>query len=102
MDSPELVQRYEQQLCTYAHILERRHGKRVERLLLYWTCEPRKANAIMEFPYRLEMVEQAGQHFDEVVAKIEAKDFHVVTPPESGICKERDFRPFCLGNGTIR
>lgn len=28
VDSPELLRRYEQQLCTYAHILERRHGKR--------------------------------------------------------------------------
>ena len=47
---------YEQQLCTYAHILERRHGQRVERLVLYWTAEEKKSNAIMEFPYRPEMV----------------------------------------------
>lgn len=56
VDSPELLRRYEQQLCTYAHILERRHGKRVERLVLYWTAEENKADAIMEFPYRPEMV----------------------------------------------
>jgi len=24
-------------LCTYAHILEQRYGKRPDRLLLYWT-----------------------------------------------------------------
>lgn len=102
VDSPELLQRYEQQLCTYAHIVERRHGKRVERLLLYWTSEAHKPDAIMEFPYRPEMVERAGLHFDEVVRKIEANDFQVVTPPESGICKECDFRPFCLAKGTIR
>ena len=93
---------YEQQLCTYAHILERRHGKRVERLVLYWTAEEKKANAIMESPYRPEMVEEAGRHFDEVVAKIEANDFRILTPPEPRICRECDFRPFCLGNGTIR
>lgn len=102
VDSPELLRRYEQQLCTYAHILERRHGKRVERLVLYWTAEENKADAIMEFPYRPEMVEEAGRHFDEVVAKIEANDFHILTPPESAICNECDFRPFCLANGTIR
>ena len=79
---------YEQQLCTFAHILERRHGQRVERLVLYWTAEEKKANAIMEFPYRPEMVAEAGRHFDEVVAKIEANDVHRVT---------RRFTPlFCL------
>jgi DNA helicase-2/ATP-dependent DNA helicase PcrA len=102
VDSPELLRRYEQQLCTYAHILERRHGKRVERLVLYWTAEDNKANAIMEFPYRLEMVQEAGQHFDDVVTKIEAKDFKILKPPESGICKECDLRPYCLAKGTIR
>lgn len=81
VDSPELLRRCEQQLCTYAHILERRHGKRVERLVLYWTAEENKANAIMERPCRPEMVEEAGRHFDEVVVKIEANDFHILTPP---------------------
>ncbi len=31
-DSPELIAAYERQLCTYAHILERRHGRHVDRL----------------------------------------------------------------------
>ena len=70
--------------------------------MLYWTAEENKSDAIMEFPYRPELVEEAGRHFDEVVAKIEANDFHVLTPPESAICNECDFRPFCLANGTIR
>ncbi len=52
VDSQELLRMYEQQLCTYAHILERRHAKRFERLVLYWTAEEKKANAIKEFPYR--------------------------------------------------
>ena len=73
---------YEQQLCTYAHILERRHGKRVERLVLYWRAEEKKSNAIMEFPYRPEMVAEAGRHFDEVVAKIEANDLRILTLPK--------------------
>ncbi len=36
--SPELLAAYEGQLCTCAHILENRYGKRPERLLLYWTA----------------------------------------------------------------
>jgi CRISPR/Cas system-associated exonuclease Cas4 (RecB family) len=101
LDSPELIRRYEQQLCTYAHILERRHGKRVDRLFLYWTSEKAKANAIMEFPYRPEMVDEAGKRFDEVVGKIKAKEFKIIQPPEAGICKECDLRTLCLTDGTI-
>ena len=77
-DDPELIAAYERQLCTYAHILERRHGKRPERLLLYWTAEERKEDAVMEFPYRPELVDEAGRHFDEVVGRIQ--------PPTSGSC----------------
>lgn len=100
--SPALLATYERQLCTYAHILEKRYGKRPDRLLLYWTAEPRKQDALMEFPYRPELVEAAGCHFDAVVAKVTAKDFQVLSPPEPGICKECDLRSYCLAAGTIR
>lgn len=101
-DSPELLAAYERQLCTYAHILERRYGKRPERLLLYWTAEARKQDALMEFPYRPEMVEAAGQHFDAMVDKIKQRNFLISTPPESKICKECDFRYFCTKVGIIK
>jgi DNA helicase-2/ATP-dependent DNA helicase PcrA len=100
--SPELLATYERQLCTYAHILEKRYGKRPDRLLLYWTAEPHKQDALMEFPYRPELVEEAGRHFDAVVAKVKAKDFRITAPPELGICKECDLRAYCLTEGTIR
>lgn len=100
-DSPELLASYERQLCTYAHILERRYGKRPDRLLLYWTSEPLKQDAVMEFPYHPELVQQAGLHFDAVVGKIKAKDFRIVHPPESTICKECDLRILCLTEGII-
>jgi len=99
--SPALLSTYERQLCTYSHILEKRYDKRPDRLLLYWTAEPRKQDALMEFPYRPELVEEAGHHFDAVVAKVKTKDFQVMTPPESGICKECDLRSYCTREGTI-
>jgi len=61
VDSPELIRSYERQLATYAHILERRHGKRPERLFLYWTAEPNKEDALMELPYRPETVDEAAE-----------------------------------------
>lgn len=100
-NSPELLAAYERQLCTYAHILERRHGKRVDRLMLYWTAEPNKADALMVFPYDPRRVEEAGQHFDHVVRAIQNDDFEIRVVPEAGICKECDVRWLCAAEGLI-
>lgn len=100
-DSPELIAAYERQLCTYAHILEQRHGRRVDRLLLYWTAEPRKEDALMVLPYDPARVEEAGRHFDETVRRIQAREFAVISPPEPGICKECDLRSLCRSEGII-
>jgi DNA helicase-2/ATP-dependent DNA helicase PcrA len=101
VNSPELLKAYERQLCTYAHILERRYGKRPVRLLLYWTSEALKKNALMEFPYRPGLVAEAGRHFDEVVGKIQARDFRILTVPESKICKECDLKHYCVQDGVL-
>jgi DNA helicase-2/ATP-dependent DNA helicase PcrA len=98
---PALIAAYERQLCTYAHILERRHGKRPERLLLYWTAEPRKEDAVMEFPYRPELVDEAGRYFDEVVGRIQAADFRIIRVPERKVCKECDLRSLCAAEGLF-
>jgi DNA helicase II / ATP-dependent DNA helicase PcrA len=100
-DSPELLDAYERQLCTYAHILERRYNKRVDRLLLYWTAEEQKDKAVMAFPYRSERIEEAGRYFDQVVARIQAEEFQVMRPPEPKICKECDLRGLCHAEGII-
>jgi DNA helicase-2/ATP-dependent DNA helicase PcrA len=98
---PTLLATYEDQLCTYAHILERRHGKRPERLLLYWTAEPNKTDALMEMPYTPEKVDGAGRRFDGVVAKIRAGDFKVLDVPERKVCKECDLKSYCTSDGLI-
>jgi DNA helicase II / ATP-dependent DNA helicase PcrA len=100
-DSPELIAAYERQLCTYAHILERRHGRHVDRLLLYWTSESRKEDALMVLPYDPMRVAEAGRHFDETVRCIQAREFAVKKPPEAGICKECDLRMLCHAEGVI-
>jgi DNA helicase-2/ATP-dependent DNA helicase PcrA len=100
-DSPDLLAAYERQLCTYAHILEQRHGRHVDRLLLYWTSEPRKEDALMVLPYIPARVEEAGRHFDETVRRIQAQEFSVIAPPEPAICKECDLRMLCHSEGII-
>ena len=94
-DSPDLLAAYERQLCTYAHILERRYGKTPERLLLYWTGESLKEEALMTFPYRQKLVKEAGAYFDQVVTKILQKDFTIQKVPEAKICKECDISGYC-------
>lgn len=100
-NSPELIAAYERQLCTYAHILERRHGRHVDRLLLYWTSESHKDEALMVLPYDPRRVESAGRHFDATVRRIEAREFAVTTPPEAAICKECDLRMLCGSENII-
>ena len=100
-DSPELIAAYERQLCTYAHILKRRHGRHVDRLLLYWTSEPRKQDALIVLPYDPKRVEEAGLYFDETVRRIQARQFAVTTPPEAAICKECDLKMLCHAEGII-
>ena len=100
-EDPELLAAYERQLHTYAHILEKRHGRRAERLLLYWTSESRKEDALMVLPYDPARVEEAGRHFDTVVRRIQAKKFIVAKPPEPKICQECDLRLLCQSEGVL-
>ena len=92
---------YYKQLCIYAHILEQRYNKQPDRLLLYWTGEPYKQDALMSFPYRSERVDEAGIHFDKVVESILNKDFAVKKYPEQKVCKECDLRRLCKNDKVI-
>jgi DNA helicase-2/ATP-dependent DNA helicase PcrA len=73
----------------------------VDRLLLYWTAEARKKDALMVLPYDPRRVEEAGRHFDDTVRRIQSREFAVTTPPEAAICKECDLRMLCRSEGII-
>ncbi len=100
-NSPDLIAAYERQLCTYAHILEQRYNKHVDRLLLYWTSEARKEDALMVLPYQPECADKAGMHFDTTVGRVQAREFSVLTAPEAKICQECDLRTLCHAEGVI-
>ena len=55
----------------------------------------------MAFPYRPELIDEAGRYFDHVVARIQAEEFRVKQPPEAAICKECDLRGLCHAEGII-
>jgi DNA helicase II / ATP-dependent DNA helicase PcrA len=100
-EDPQLFDIYEQQLCTYGHILETRYGKKPDRLLVYWTAEERKQDAITVFPYRKDKVAMAVERFDHVIRKIQQKDFTIMTTPDNKVCNECDIRSLCLIEGII-
>jgi len=97
-----IIDRYYKQLCLYAYILKQRYNKGPERLLIYWTSEEKRRDAVLEFNYDEGKVEEAGAHFDKIVAKIKAKKFDVEVMPEAKTCKECDFRFYCLNQGVIK
>ena len=73
----------------------------LERLFLYWTGEPLREDALMEFPYRPEIVDEAGLHFDQVVEQILTKNYEIKKAPENKVCKECDLRVYCSQEGVI-
>jgi DNA helicase-2/ATP-dependent DNA helicase PcrA len=100
-EESEYLDSYYQQLCIYAHVYAKRTGVTPSRLVLYWTGEFDKKQARMVFDYNPSDVEQAATHFREVVGKIQALEFDVVTPPDKKTCSECDFRAYCASDGTI-
>lgn len=56
----------------------------------------------MEFDYHPQHVEAAGKSFDDVVAKIQDRDFNVVRPPGRKVCKECDLKAVCANDGLIK
>jgi len=100
-DGDPSLEAYYQQLCIYAHIVQQRRGRRPDRLLLYWTGEPTREDALMEFDYVPGDVAEAVAHFSDIVRKVQREEFAVEAPPGSDICKECDFRPVCVTDGTI-
>lgn len=92
---------YKQQLCLYAYALQKRTGLFPSRLLIYWTAEESKEDALMEIPYQEEDVKQVICYVDEIAAKIQQQQFAVITPPEPGVCKMCDVRRLCRKEGII-
>lgn len=99
-DATKLID-YERQLCIYASALEKRYNKRPEQLILYWTKEQHREDAIMSFRYSSEMVERVGRSIDGIVANIKERKFAVLMKPEQTTCKSCDLQHTCINDKTI-
>lgn len=89
----EKLDRYRRQLEVYAHIVEERTGQRVSKSHLYYTSEE-AGNPYITFPKDTRSIERTIATFDEVVHRIEQKDFTIPERPAK-LCKECDMRHYC-------
>lgn len=84
---------YQRQLEVYAHIVEERYGKPVSKMHLYYTGEIEDDPKISYVKNQMS-IDKTLETFDEVVEKIEKKDYGIEARPLD-LCKECDFKHYC-------
>lgn len=89
----EKLNQYRRQLEVYAHIVEERTGLTVSQAHLYYTGED-SGNPYITFEKNERSIEKTITSFDEVVARIEAKDFRIAERPPK-LCKNCDMLQYC-------
>jgi DNA helicase-2/ATP-dependent DNA helicase PcrA len=95
LDDRVKLNRYNRQLEVYAHLVEQRLGHKVSKLHLYYTSE-KEGNPYITFDYHAQSINDTIATFDEVVGKIEKRDFDMTTVRKSEkMCKNCDMRYYC-------
>lgn len=89
----EKLDRYRRQLEVYAHIVEERMGLEVSKTHLYYTSEE-NGNPRITFSKNSRSIDRTVATFDEVVSRIEARDFGIKQRPEKQ-CGSCDMRFYC-------
>lgn len=71
---PERVEHYRKQLEIYAYLVEKRYGKKVSRMHLYYTnC--RNDNPLVTFAYSISAIDSTIDELSETIRNIENKQF---------------------------
>lgn len=95
-DDKARVENYRRQLETYAQIVERRYGKKVSQMHLYYTRAKRGEDPKVTFPYDAAHARQTLSQIDAVVAAIEAHSFSNKKVKKcQALCGDCDMRFFC-------
>lgn len=87
------LDRYRRQLEVYAHIVEERTGQQVSKTHLYYTSEE-TGNPYVTFDKDSRSINKTIQTFDDVVRRIEARDFAIPARPAK-LCEACDMRHYC-------
>jgi DNA helicase-2/ATP-dependent DNA helicase PcrA len=89
------LQQYRRQLEVYAHLVEERTGHKVSRINLYYPKEE-NGTPYISFPANKDFISNTVKSFDEVVEKIESKNYelgHIVKSEKQ--CSGCDMRYYC-------
>ena len=87
------VEHYRKQLEIYAYLIEKRYGKKVSRMHLYYTSTL-EGNPLITFNWNQRDVELVIREVTDIVKKIESKDFHK-SVQNNYACKFCDLRFYC-------
>lgn len=77
----------------YAHLVEKRTGQKVSRMHLYYTGEE-SGNPYITFTKDDKSIGKTIGRFDEIVARIENKDYSMTARPAK-LCVNCDMRSYC-------
>ena len=90
---PERVEHYRKQLEIYAYLIEKRYGKKVSRMHLYYTnC--RNDDPLITFQWTSEAIDRTVDEISETIRNIEAKNFEK-SVTNSYACTYCDMRYVC-------
>lgn len=89
----ERINRYKKQMQVYAHLVEKKTGKRVSKLHIYYTADE-SDEPIVSFDNTPADVQAAICEFDDVVHKIQQRDFNSKAENKA-VCSSCDFRYYC-------
>ncbi|RNA66211.1 ATP-dependent helicase [Alteribacter keqinensis] len=84
---------YKRQLEVYAHLVEERTGQKVSKMHLYYTGEDDSVPYVT-FSKDTEAIEKTISTFDDIVERIEQKDYTVKERPKKH-CRNCDMRFYC-------
>lgn len=92
-DEREKFNRYRRQLEVYAHIVEGRTEQKISKMHLYYTGE-NSGSPYVTFDNNPRSINRTMAAFDDVVQRIEEKDFEISERPEK-LCKNCDMKAYC-------
>lgn len=85
---------YQSQLEIYAHLVEKKTGRKVSKMHLYYTGEINSVPTI-SFDKKDTSIEATINRFDSIVERIENHDFSLKDRPSAKLCSECDIRYHC-------
>lgn len=90
----DIVERYRRQLEVYAHVVEERMGLTVSGMHLYYTAEE-NGSPYISFKKNKTSIDGTITTIDNIVARIENKDYRITHQPGGKTCANCDIRHHC-------